>query len=135
MYFYFGWLVLRIDCYEDEFELLDHAVADLESFLASMPVGLGFLEVNAVNGKWVVTFKGGFNRRPGQWATLQEVLNYVSKNFPGSYGVIYEETEDPLLAPFPGSFSVIVMKRGQWHVEKDVLLSPTVPVILDPEIS
>jgi len=135
MYFYFGWFILICDTYEDEIDVLHALVLDLKSYLAAIPAGLGILDVENVNGKWVMTLKGGFNRRPGQWQTLKDVLNYVSKNLPGSYGVLYEETEDPLLAPFPGSFSVIVMRRGHWHVEKDSLLSPIVPTILDPEKS
>jgi hypothetical protein len=131
MYFYFGWLVLSCDCYEDDSSVLDPAIEGLKEFLTGITEGLGKIDIDACNGTWVMMLRHGSNRRPGQWAVLQEVLNYISGNLRASYGVIHEFTEDQALAPFPGDFSVIVMSRGQWRVERDKFLSPIVPTIFD----
>ena len=100
---------------------LVNALADAESVDARLLV---------LNGTDVVTVHGAPNRWRPELAALDTLLDHISRRLPGSYGVLYESSDEGDL-PDRNAFVVRVMTRGRVVRQPDMLLSPRVPVIED----
>ncbi|WP_328614628.1 immunity 7 family protein [Amycolatopsis sp. NBC_00355] len=71
------------------------------------------------------------NRPAALGTDLTGLLDFVARRFPGSWGLLYERSDDLERPPGPGAFRVRVMARGRLVTRLDPFLSPVNPVIED----
>jgi Immunity protein 7 len=130
---YHGWLVVSAAPHEtdDEYRVTDAAVDYLRGQLEEIADAPGLRDLRWVNGTAQCHFGGFANRRDGTFDHLLAAMHGVAKRAPGSYGLFqYLDDEHP---EHRDGFRVLVIRRGQLAEEADPFLSPTVPVIEDPQ--
>jgi Immunity protein 7 len=133
MFQYHGWLVVWAAPHETDTEYRDtHAAADyLRGVLDEVADEPGLRDLRWVNGMAQCHFGGFSNHRNSTFDDLLVGVHGVAKRAPGSYGLVYyRDDEDP---KHHDEFRVLVIRRGQLAEEADPFLSPTVPVIEDPQ--
>lgn len=133
MYEFHGWFGLSESTYESDTGTLDEGVAELRARTAALTWATGEARVAAHNGEHFLTVNGLVNRWRDEAEELVALLDFVASRFPGSYGVLYERSDDPADFDPPGdnAFRVKVMSRGRIEVRLDPFLSPCRPVIED----
>ena len=88
--------------------------------------------LKALNGSFYIDVSYFSNRPNPDSHMIINTLKKIAEVAPGSYGLIYvlddEDTENS------NNFKVLVIKRGKYSWQKDILLSPCMPELYD-EIS
>ena len=80
----------------------------------------------------MLNLDGLVNRRRYEADELDGLLDHICKRFPGSYGLLYDRSDnDPDFPGGPNAFRVRVMARGRLTTRQDPFLSPVQPVIED----
>ncbi|WP_086764639.1 Imm7 family immunity protein [Streptomyces bobili] len=62
---------------------------------------------------------------------LDELVAYIARRFPGSWGMLYDRSDDGGILNADNAFRVRVMRRGIVEERLDPFLSPCNPVIED----
>lgn len=134
MYQIHGWFHLALSSYgEDDEQLLDTRVKALRQWIeseenewANMPVTLRIL-----NGHWFLSIDGLVNHMTVLGAQVGDLVARVAALLPGSYGLLYERSDEMPDPPGDNAFRVSVMRRGQISQDDDPFLSPCIPLIDD----
>jgi hypothetical protein len=129
MYTYHLWIVLAESTLESDTGCLAAKVQTLEALVAQRIGPQPRAPINQVNYDTVFQCSVSRNHRGEHWVRLCEVLSWITKELPGSYGLVYlRDDEDPDLK---GAFRVLVLARGRIAEHEDPFLSPIVPMIED----
>ncbi|TBL44927.1 hypothetical protein EYA84_01360 [Verrucosispora sp. SN26_14.1] len=114
MYEFHGWFRLSQTTEESDTGQLDAIIDELNELVA----GLGFptnvsAEVTVLNGEYYLFLHGVANRRRDEAVRMRQVLQFVARRLPGSYGLLYEKDEDMPVPPGPNAFRAHVIARGE----------------------
>jgi immunity protein 7 of polymorphic toxin system len=131
MYEFHGWFGIAESPEEADAGGLAEGLTELRGMIAEIDWVSGEVALTLQNGQHFVTANGLINRRRDEAEELDELLQYIADRFPGSWGILYERSDDMDKPPGPGVFRVRVMARGEVQVRLDPFLSPCVPVIED----
>jgi hypothetical protein len=126
MHEFHTWIHLAQSPYEDDRELLEVGVAVVADLIATADWPTAHFDLRSLNGAYVVTATGRANRIRDEGAFLDELLDLIGRELPGSYGLVYERADE-----IPDGFRVRVMARGEITERADPFLSPINPVIED----
>ena len=132
MYEFHGWFEISESADESDLGTLAEGVQQLHGMIDALdwPTSAAILRV--FNGAHVLNVDGLANRRRYEADELDALLEHIGKRFPGSYGVLYDRSDnDPAFPGGPNAFRVRVMARGQLTSHPDPFLSPTQPIIED----
>lgn len=132
MYEFHGWFEISESADESDLGTLTEGVEQLRAMIDALdwPTSAAILRV--FNGAHVLNVDGLANRRRYEADELDTLLEHIGKRFPGTYGVLYERSDnDPAFPGGPNAFRVRVMARGQLTSHPDPFLSPNQPVIED----
>lgn len=131
MYEFHGWFGIAESAEETDGGTLAEGTSELRSAVRAIQWSTGRAELASYNGQYFVTLNGLVNRRRDEADEMVRLMGFISARFPGSWGLVYERSDD-LNDPAGGNhFRVHVMSRGAVNVRMDPFLSPCVPVIED----
>jgi immunity protein 7 of polymorphic toxin system len=132
MYTFHMWLVLSDSTSEDDFSIVQAKLRMLRPLLEerfSWAVVGAPSPVFVTNGLVTINASLCTNHTGATHSELLDTLDWIGRELPGSYGVVYwSDDEDPAMR---NQFGVIVMTRGKVHHRSDPFLSPQNPVIED----
>jgi hypothetical protein len=132
MYEFHGWFELSESAEESDLGTLAEGVEQLHAVIDALTWPTSAAILRNFNGSHVLNVDGLVNRRRSEADELDGLLDHVGKRFPGSYGLIYDRSDnDPGFPGGPNAFRVRVMARGQLTTQQDPFLSPVQPVIED----
>ncbi|SEP53765.1 Imm7 family immunity protein [Amycolatopsis saalfeldensis] len=133
MYEFHGWFQLSESPKEIEFgeEKFDDLLKGVRDRVAEIDWASGEAALKVFNGEHLLLVNGAPNRRRDEERELTELLEYVARQLPGSWGLLYEQAEDMESPPGQGGYRVRVMARGEITVRLDPFLSPVQPVVED----
>ncbi|MCP1619873.1 immunity protein 7 of polymorphic toxin system [Pseudomonas sp. SLBN-26] len=129
MYEFHGWIKLSESPSEMDEGGLDQKVKKFKNELSSFGWSSGRGEILLMNGVYTLVLNAIPNRRRTEAEDLQKIVDIVTKDFAGAYGLIYEYDEQASTEYGRGVFSVRVIKRGKCEVFLDPFLSPVIPVV------
>ena len=132
MYEFHGWFELSESADESDLGTLDEGVEQLHAMIDSLEWPTSAAILRNFNGAHVLNVDGLVNRRRYEADELNGLLDHICKRFPGSYGLLYDRSDnDPDFPGGPNAFRVRVMARGRLTTQQDPFLSPVQPVIED----
>jgi immunity protein 7 of polymorphic toxin system len=131
MYEFHGWFGIAESPEESDAGSLAQGVVSLREQVERIRWATGSVELQSHNGEYFVTANGLMNRRRDEADELDSLVQFIAARFPGSWGVLYERSDDFDEPPGPGAFRVRFMARGEVHTRLDPFLSPCRPVIED----
>ncbi|WP_329051135.1 immunity 7 family protein [Amycolatopsis sp. NBC_01488] len=131
MYEFHGWFGLAETPEEIEAARFDESMNVLRQRVSAIDWASGEVQLRVFNGLHFLTVDGAPNRRRDEARELTELLEHVAREFRGSWGVLYERSDDMDSPPGPGAFRVRVMARGKISERLDPFLSPVRPIIED----
>ncbi|MGC0416358.1 Imm7 family immunity protein [Embleya sp. AB8] len=131
VYEFHGWFGIAESTEESDAGSLARGVADLQVRISRIDWFSGEVRLEHFNGEYYLIADGLVNRRRDEARELTELLDHVAARFPGSWGLLYERSDDFVDPPGPGAFRVRVMARGVIQERLDPFLSPCRPVIED----
>ncbi|WP_328443023.1 Imm7 family immunity protein [Amycolatopsis sp. NBC_00438] len=134
MYEFHGWFGISENAEDGDSGTLDDGLRDLRARIEALgwdgvPSAAASLDVH--NGTYFLIVNGAPNRPAALGTDLTGLLDFVARRFPGSWGLLYERSDDLERPPGPGAFRVRVMARGRLVTRLDPFLSPVNPVIED----
>jgi hypothetical protein len=129
MYEFHGWFGISESPEEADAGTLNEGLAELREKIAEIDWVSGEAALKLHNGQHFVLVNGLISRCRDEAAELDELLQHIAGRFPGSWGILYERSDDMDKPPGPGVFRVRVMARGEVQVRLDPFLSPCQPVI------
>lgn len=132
MYEFHGWITLAETPYDVDAGEYDEKYEALRNYIDNLNWSSGKIELLELNGRNALIVNGYPNRRRSEANELAQLMTYVTKNFTGAYGIIYEYDELTETVAGRGVFSVTVVRRGHCLPSLDPFLSPAIPVIEDP---
>ncbi|WP_230415425.1 Imm7 family immunity protein [Micromonospora tarapacensis] len=132
VYEFHGWFRLSETTEESDAGQLDANIDELNELVAGLefPTNVS-AKVTVLNGEYYLFLHGVANRRRDEAVGMRQVLQFVARRLPGSYGLLYEKDEEMPVPPGPNAFRVHVMARGEITERLDPFLSPIHPVIED----
>lgn len=128
MYEFNGWFVLR--------ESVDHVpgaganrapIDVVARRLADYQWNATRIDIVELDRQFCLRLTGMMNRNRGESQELHDLLKAIATDLPGSYGLLYEWTDEPDRAGAPGGFEVHVLERGTVSRRADPFLSPPAP--------
>ncbi|MFB7663241.1 Imm7 family immunity protein [Kitasatospora sp. NPDC056138] len=131
MYEFHGWFGIAESTEEADAGALSEGVQDLRERIAGIQWATAEVRLTDHNGQFFLNLDGLVNRRRDEAEEVAALLDHVAKRFPGSWGLLYERSDDLVEPPGPGAFRVSVMARGTVTERLDPFLSPCSPVIED----
>mgnify|MGYP000894984295 CR=1 FL=1 len=132
MYEFHGWFGLAQSPSEIDSGGLAGAIDDLRHVLVRFgPPHAVAAEVCPLNGQYFLWMNGFLNRPRDQEAAIDDVLGFLAERLPGSWGIIYERSDEWCEPPLANSFRVRVLTRGNVSTPDDPFLSPWQPTIED----
>lgn len=134
MFEFHGWFNLSDSPREVDTGRLAGFVERLEQRVTALSwrAFLAFAEVHTLNGEYRLVVGGNPNHRGQIGRELDELLEFVAQEAPGSYGLLYWRDIEGELPAGPDNYHVVVMARGRLTLRLDPFLSPTVPTVEDP---
>ncbi|PIF45763.1 immunity protein 7 of polymorphic toxin system [Chryseobacterium sp. 52] len=128
MFDYKGWIALSYDSYEEDFVKLKVQISILNERIAKFNSEAQFAKIVNCNENYTLSLIGTLNHENGLIQELKDLLNFIGKILPATYGVIYYRDQDGL-----DYNSYVVLRLAKSKVEKqtDHILSPCVPIIED----
>ncbi|HTJ68786.1 MAG TPA: Imm7 family immunity protein [Actinospica sp.] len=130
MYEFHGWFEISESTDESDTGTLSEGVAELHAMVEALGWRTASATLRVFNGSHVLNLDGLTNRRGTEADELDSLLTHVCKRFPGSYGLIYDRSDnDPEFVGGPNAFRVRVMARGEFVAHQDPFLSPIQPTI------
>lgn len=131
MYEFHGWFALAESTEESDTGTRAEGVADLEQRIAGIDWATGAVGLGALNGEYYLRVDGLMNRMRDEAEDLDALLLWIAERFPGSYGILYERSDEMPNPPGSGAFRVRRLARGRIDIAADPFLSPVNPVIED----
>ncbi|BCM69223.1 Imm7 family immunity protein [Streptomyces tricolor] len=132
MYEFHGWFGISEDPYEDDPGSLRAGVEELRARIGAVQWSASCKVVlDRFNGLDVVTVVGHTNHRGAEAGQLDDLVAYIARRFPGSWGLLYDRSDEGDLPNADNAFRVRVMRRGVVEERLDPFLSPCNPVIED----
>ncbi|MET8974164.1 immunity 7 family protein [Streptomyces sp. NPDC004539] len=131
MYEFHGWFGIAESPEEADTGTLEEGVAELREAIGRIDWATGEAVLKIHNGEYFVRTDGLMNRRRDEAVELDDLIRFIARRFPGSWGLLYERSADLTEPPGPGAFRVRVMARGEVQDRLDPFLSPCNPVIED----
>lgn len=134
MFEFHGWFNLSDSPCENDVGRLASFVGRLEQQVAALDwhASLAFAEVRVLNGEYRLVVGGSLNHRGQIGRELDELLEFVATEAPGSYGLLHWRDMEGELPAGPNNYHVVVMARGTLTLRLDPFLSPTIPTVEDP---
>ena len=119
-----GWVTIQESCrIDDEEESIEQIVRKLKEQISGMSGGCGdILDIRYCNGEPFLTITMFKNRINREVEEVFELLEYVCKTVPGSYGMIYMYDDESV--KMSDEFQVFVIRKGKIYPERDRYLSP-----------
>lgn len=131
MHEFHAWVGLAESTSDDDGEKLVAAVSNLEQVVREKSWHDARFDLRNLNGRWFLTATGFVNRRREEGDQLEVLLSVISRELPGSWGLVYERDDEALTPPGPNAFRVRVLARGVLQEQGDPFLSPCNPAIED----
>lgn len=134
MFEFHGWFALRDATEDGGANVVREAVEELRGWLAERVAYVTVaVDVHELNGEYFLNLTGLANRRHGRPETddLEDLLPWLVKRLPGSYGLLFERSDDMPTPPGAGAFRVRALRRGRVSEHLDPFLSPIQPNIED----
>lgn len=130
---YYGWVSLSNSAYESDDHEMSLILNKLSSFISEHEIeeSQGFIKIHKVNGSNQLLVSGNTNHLSQDVIIIFDLYDYVASLAKGSYGLLYVRNDESQNAF--NEFEVFVLARGVIRKEKDLFLSPCVPVIEDDE--
>jgi Immunity protein 7 len=126
-----GWFSLAESTEESDAGTLQSAVDELAERLHELDWATGSAQLLVLNGEYYLRLDGLVNRMRDEATDLDRLLNHIATRLPGSYGILFERSDEMPFPPGPDAFRVRCMARGQILTRLDPFLSPCNPVIED----
>jgi hypothetical protein len=131
LYEFHGWFHLSEydDDADEDSNRLFWRKRELVELLSRLEWAAGKSDVVTLNSAGFLRLHGAFASPAGQIADVDAILDCVSRQLPGSYGLLYERFDQDNAPTPPGrdAFRVRVMARGVVQVRLDPFLSPLEP--------
>jgi hypothetical protein len=131
MYEFHAWFGLAETTSEADVGGLARAIEDMRPILGWFVLPQSMAEVRTLNGEYFVWVNGLQNRPREQEGALDDLLSFLAKRLPGSWGLVYDRSDDWSEPPLANAFRVRALARGSISVREDTLLSPLRPTIED----
>jgi hypothetical protein len=131
MYEFHGWFGLAETTSEADAGGLVGALDDLRPLLGWFTPPQSLAEVRALNGQYFLWVNGLLNRPRDEEGAVDDVLSFLAKRLPGSWGLVYDRSDDWSDPPRSNAFRVRVLARGRVTIREDSFLSPWRPTIED----
>jgi hypothetical protein len=131
MYEFHGWFGIAESPEEADAGTLEEGVTELRAIIGRIDWSTAEATLKILNGEYFVRADGLVNRRRDEAEELDALIHFIARRFPGSWGLLYERSDDMDFPPGPGAFRVRVMARGEVRDRLDPFLSPCRPVIED----
>ena len=132
MYEFHGWFEISESAEESDLGTLAEGIGQLQAMIDALQWATAAAILRPFNGMYVLNVEGLVNRRRDEADELDALLAHVATRFPGSYGLLYDRSDnDPDFPGDPNAFRVRVMARGRLTAQDDPFLSPIQPVIED----
>ncbi|MFC4456559.1 Imm7 family immunity protein [Deinococcus sonorensis] len=134
MFEFHGWFGLQEAAhFVDEGSRWDEIIEGIKARVAALNWGTGeynlVAEVRLMNGEAFLHLTGNKNHRGVIGQELADLLTYVAREAPGSYGLLYWRDDEGKPPAGRWNFQVTVMARGALSTRFDPFLSPTFPVL------
>jgi len=131
MYTYHLWIVLRETTDDPDCGSLSKRIDELRASIKAKLLPVPTDPISQVNYKQVFQCSESHNHRGDTHSRLLDVLSWIAKSLPGSYGLVYwYDDESPGRHHFDG-YRVIRIARGLLDDRYDPFLSPIAPVVED----
>lgn len=130
MYELVGWIFLSETADASDVGGLSSATADLEALLLRLVPPTATARIDRLNGECVLSIFLVANRRRTESEAVEKVLAFVAQRLPGSWGLIYDRTDDAAQYS-PNAFRVRRLARGRFDEFADPFLSPLRPTVED----
>jgi Immunity protein 7 len=108
---------------------------ELKEYITLMAWGKGenniHIDAHRMNGDLALRLDGFTNHRGVVYGEIDQLLDWIAKLAPGSYGLLYWRDDEGDVPAGPDNFQVKVMSRGQVVTRFDPFLSPFFPVVED----
>ncbi len=128
------WFCLQEAGDDWEFDERHQKALGIENLIAGFDAHTIKADFRILNGKYYVTLTCYANRpRAHELGIIDSLVTAVVRQFPGSYGLIYEFDDERTEFPGHDAFKVTVLARGKLSVRVDPFLSPLSRVIDDEE--
>ncbi len=131
MHEFHGWFGLAESTDEADLGGLHGALQDIDLILERFEPPRASADLRSLNGDHFLSVNGSANRQREESAALDELLNFLSVRLPGSWGLLYERSDDPPTSAGSNAFQVRVLARGTVSTRIDHFLSPCRPTIED----
>ena len=138
MFEFHGWFTIRKTTGDDD-KGLSQAVERLSTLIESLNGRMSdgtrdsnaLIKLQYMNGEAFLHLAGNKNHRSTYWKDIQMLLEWICREAPGSFGLLYWRDDEGDLPAGGNNFSVIVMRRGQLTTHLDPFLSPIIPLVED----
>lgn len=130
MFEFHGWVTIHESTVEVDEGNLELIANDIRNYIEILQWNSGCLNIYPANGVYHLSIGGNSNRKSAEAEEIIKLYQFIAERAPGSYGVLFTR-DDEDVEGFENEFKVIVLARGALQEQKDLLLSPFVPVVAD----
>lgn len=131
MYEFHGWFGLAETASEADIGGFPEVINEINAYVGWFTPPQAMAEVRPLNGHYFLWVNGLVNRSRDEAGALHDLLAYLAKRLPGSWGLLFGRDDEWTDPPLANSFRVRVLARGQVSTREDTLLSPCRPTIED----
>lgn len=131
MHEFHGWFGLAETTSEIDDGGLVEAIEEMRPILERFVKPRSVADVTVLNGQYFVWVHGQTNRPRDEEKAIDDLLAFLARRLPGSWGLVYDRSDDWGDPPFARAFRVRVLARGSVSVREDPFLSPWQPTIED----
>ena len=131
MYELHAWFGLAETASEGDVGGLGSAVDALQPILARFVPPQAIAEVRSLNGDYFLWVNGMQNRPRDLEGAIEDLLGALAERLPGSWGIVYDRSDEWFDRSLANAFRVRVLARGNVSVREDTFLSPVRPTIED----
>jgi Immunity protein 7 len=130
-----GWFNISESAHFIEKDETTLIAREIKKHIAALGWGNGennvHIDILGMNGSFILRLSGVKNHRGVIYDEVDQLLNWIVKLAPGSYGLLYWRDDEGDTPAGPDNFQVKVMSRGQIVTRFDPFLSPFFPVVED----
>jgi len=134
MYEFNGWFVLKDADGQPGFAVGRSRIEELTRRLSAYRWNASRIDIVQLERQFCLRMTGMMNRNRGESEQLHALIDVVARDLPGSYGLLYEWSDEPDL-PAPsgsGAFQVHVLEHGRVSRRADPFLSAPQPPLENP---
>jgi hypothetical protein len=129
MYEFHGWFALAETPVEIDDGGLEPVLPEIEPYLQHFTASWTVADLRWQNGRSFLHLYGYSNRPLQHDQILTDLMEFLARRLPGSYGMLYERDDERTTPPGSNAFRVRVLARGRVTEPADPFLSPCIPVI------